>query len=129
LALGRYAIFFFSGGTDEGAQLGGGANAPPVNGIKKCLDHSCFYPRHDNRELKYQLNGSVIVRGNTLEMTEICDDVICLFRFAAVALHFENHKNIIWYGFFFVFGRWGMGLTTLSLLFSFSTILFFSVTI
>jgi hypothetical protein len=63
---------------------GGGANAPPVNGIKKCLDHSCFYPRHDNRELKYQLNGSVIVRGNTLEMTEMCDDVICLFRFAAV---------------------------------------------
>jgi hypothetical protein len=64
-----------------------GANAPPVHGIKKSLDHSCFYLRHDNRELKYQLNGSVIVHGNTLEMTEMCDDVICLFRFATVALH------------------------------------------
>ena len=25
------------------------------------------------------------------EMTKMCNDVICLFRFATVALHFGNH--------------------------------------
>jgi hypothetical protein len=54
----------------------------------------------------------------------MCNDVICLFRFSAVTLNFGNHKNIIWYELFFIFGRWGMGLTTLSLLFSFSTLFF-----
>jgi hypothetical protein len=37
-------------------------------------------------------NGSVIVRGDTLEMTEMCN-VICLFRF--VTLHFRNHTEIL----------------------------------
>jgi hypothetical protein len=101
-------IFFFSGVADEGTS---GVNAPPVHGIKKGLDHSCFYLGHDNHELKYQMKGSVIVLGNTLEMTEICNDVICLFRFSAVALHLGNHKNIIWYDYIYV-----------SLLVSFSTL-------
>jgi hypothetical protein len=35
-----------------------------------------------------------IVRGDTLEMTEMCN-VICLFRF--VTLHFRNHTGIIFY--------------------------------
>jgi hypothetical protein len=54
-AIGQF--FFFSGGADEGTS---GVNAPPVHGIKKGLDHSCFYLGHDNHELKYQLKGSVI---------------------------------------------------------------------
>ena len=44
--------------------------------------------------------GSVIVRGDTLEMTEMCN-VICLFRF--VTLHFRNHTEILNVRNFFLF--------------------------
>jgi hypothetical protein len=40
--------------------------------------------------------GSVIVRGDTLEMTEMCN-VICLFRFVTrhTSLHFRNHTEAL----------------------------------
>ena len=88
-----------------------GASAPPVHGFKKCLDHSCFYLGHNNHELKYQLVQSFI-------------NVICLFRFAAVALHFGNHKNIIWYEFFFFWSP-GPGANNCKLALQFFYTLFF----